>query len=200
MSTKYFTSDLHFGHKKVAGLRGYDDVLKHDIAIRDTLKETLKPEDELFILGDLVGRADAWHWALLLVRSIPLRAVHLIAGNHDPVHPASSKFGDYMQSGLRTFDTIAPFRRVRIAKGEHAMLSHFPYTRERGGADPRWLQWRLRDEGALLLHGHTHEATRVNPGGREIHVGWDAWERPVSLEEIRALAPEARAGAFAPAA
>jgi calcineurin-like phosphoesterase family protein len=45
------------------------------------------------------------------------------------------------------------------------------------------MQWRLRDEGKYLIHGHLHSAEKFN--GREIHVGVDAWDfTPVPLETI----------------
>ncbi len=48
------------------------------------------------------------------------------------------------------------------------------------------------DEGAWLLHGHTHLADQrvhLNTAGvlRQLHVGWDAWRRPVSLAEVTAI-------------
>lgn len=70
--------------------------------------------------------------------------------------------------------------RRRIAD-QVVLLSHFPYgNRDRGA--PRYLQYRLPDLGEWLLHGHTHSNERQL--GKEIHVGWDAWGRLVSEDEI----------------
>lgn len=47
-------------------------------------------------------------------------------------------------------------------------------------------QYRLRDEGRWLLHGHTHQPERIR--GREIHVGLDAWDlAPVNEGTIAKL-------------
>jgi len=52
---------------------------------------------------------------------------------------------------------------------------------------PRYLEYRLRDEGHWLLHGHTHAAERVT-SAREIHVSLDAWDlRPVEVGEVAKL-------------
>lgn len=60
--------------------------------------------------------------------------------------------------------------------------------RDRGPA--RYTQYRLRNEGRWLLHGHTHQAEQRREG-KEIHVGVDAWElAPVSLDTIAALMKE----------
>lgn len=192
MSTKLFTSDLHFGHERVAEIRGFPSALTHDLAVLASLQARVTKRDDLYVLGDLVGRSNSWLYALHMMRDVRARSLHLILGNHDPAHPAiGTRHGRYMREALEVFDTVAPFGTVGIGKGRKAVLSHFPYERERGGKEPRWAQWRLKDEGAVLLHGHTHETARVQFGRREIHVGWDAWRRPVTLDEIRERVPVA---------
>lgn len=85
------------------------------------------------------------------------------------------------------FEYVAPYARIKIDR-EDVMLSHFPYTKDRHEA--RYMQYRLRDEGKWLLHGHTHQAEQRREG-REIHVGLDAWDlTPVSLGTIRELMQE----------
>lgn len=183
MSKKFFTSDLHFGHQKVSEIRGFDTTEAHDSRVLLTLADALTEHDQLYVLGDLVGRADAWDYALGLMALVPGRK-HLILGNHDPAHPAVSKkkHGQYLREALKVFTTVAPFGTVKIGGKREAVLSHFPYRRDRDGTRPRFMQWRLRDEGALLLHGHLHEPVRAFPG--QVHVGWDAWKRPVSIEDM----------------
>ena len=184
MSTKLFTSDLHFGHEKVAEIRGFDSVEDHDTAVWDSVALASTSADDLYILGDLVGNPAFWDYALEMVDEIEARSKHLILGNHDPAHPGASKrHGDYLRDALEVFDSVAPFGRVKIGKGQAAMLSHFPYDRERGSKNPRWVEWRLRDNGMRLIHGHLH--THIRGWMNEFHVGWDAWKRPATLEEVR---------------
>lgn len=50
----------------------------------------------------------------------------------------------------------------------------------------RYPEYRLRDTGKPLLHGHVHDAWRVH--GRQINVGLDQWDlRPVSLDTLVVL-------------
>ena len=49
----FFTSDTHFGHATVANLRGFDDVQDHNRAIVRNINKIVKPEDTLYILGDV---------------------------------------------------------------------------------------------------------------------------------------------------
>lgn len=51
--TYWFTSDLHLGHEKVAELRGFPSVRKHDSVIVDNLLRSLNSGDKLFVLGDV---------------------------------------------------------------------------------------------------------------------------------------------------
>ena len=51
----YFTSDWHIGHNKefLYKPRGFETIEQHDIAILLKCNQIVKPEDELWILGDL---------------------------------------------------------------------------------------------------------------------------------------------------
>jgi len=183
----WFTSDLHLGHQKVAQERGFDDPDAHDVAIYDILEATLKRGDQLWILGDMtVGGSAAEAGALFGLGAIAAPAhgieLHLIAGNHDSVHPMANRNSHNRQRAfMQTFTSVQLFARRKIA-GQPVLLSHFPYEGDHSEAD-RGVQYRLRDEGEWLLHGHTHSADRTD-GTRQLHVGWDAWRRPVHLDEI----------------
>ena len=52
----YFTSDLHFGHDKefLWGARGFTSSQEHDEAVIERINSIVKPDDHLFILGDLM--------------------------------------------------------------------------------------------------------------------------------------------------
>ncbi|GAA2230432.1 metallophosphoesterase family protein [Herbiconiux moechotypicola] len=182
--TVYYTSDLHLGHRRVSEIRGFGDVEEHDAAVADGWKSVVRPDDTVYVLGDVaMGGFDA---ALAKIRALP-GTKRLIAGNHDPVHPMHRTAPREIQRErwTSTFESIQPFARRRVA-GIEFLLSHFPYAEwgdgpERGEA--RHLQYRLPDLGGLLLHGHTHGRERLH--GRELHVGVDAWGFvPVSDEIV----------------
>lgn len=185
----YFTSDLHLGHEKVAKLRGFDTVEEHDRAVMDSLTG-LKPGDELWILGDLSsGKPDDINRALALMSAFR-GGLHLISGNHDAcsgIHRRGWKwFGVYAD----WFSSINDFGVRRGPNGCTVLLSHYPFRGDHTVED-RYSQFRLKDEGAWLLHGHTHQKERFS-GPRQIHVGWDAWREPVSWSWIQSVIQQAQ--------
>jgi calcineurin-like phosphoesterase family protein len=184
--TLYFTSDLHFGHRLVAKHRGYeDDVPGHDAEIIEAWKKHVQPDDIVWVLGDVsVSNPKG---ALITLADLPGRK-RLVAGNHDPVHPMHRDAPKWAAKYAAVFEYVAPFARIKVC-GVEALLSHFPYERDRN-EETRYPQWRLPDLGLPLLHGHTHSIEKTWPGTKEVHVGWDAWRRPVTDIEVKALIDE----------
>lgn len=181
--TVYFTSDLHIGHRFVANLRGFESVAEHDDTIMSCHLSKLRADDVLWVLGDLaMGRASQ-DYVLESLKWMPFRR-RLVMGNHDPVHPMHRDAWKHAPRFGTVFEFVAPFARVALPSGRRILLSHFPYAGDTASRDEdRYTQYRLRDEGALLAHGHTHSANRIT-SEREVHVGWDAWGRLVSAEEL----------------
>lgn len=176
----WFTSDLHFGHRFVSGLRGFDSTDEHDERLVSEWSRRVGKDDQVWVLGDLAVSSPAR--ALEIVRSLP-GVKHLIAGNHDGCHPMHRDAHKQQAKYLSVFASVQAFARRRI-DGAEVLLSHFPYAKDRHEA--RYMQYRLRDEGAWLLHGHTHGTERLE--GREIHVGVDAWGlAPVPIHVIADL-------------
>lgn len=181
----YFTSDLHLGHRFVAGLRGFEDPDTHDDAIAGAWEATVGKNDVVWVLGDVsMDSTRAVEHALGILADLPGEK-HLIAGNHDRCHPWRRDAHLRQRRYLEVFDSVASAARRRIG-GTEVLLSHFPYHVDHTDS-PRYNQWRLRDEGLWLLHGHTHGPERAKPASREIHVGWDAWGSLVPLETLDAL-------------
>ena len=188
----FFTSDLHIGHRFVAGTRNFfdednvnekdeaaPDTEAHDEWVADLWDSAVKKGDTVFILGDVSvnGKQEVLDW----IGARP-GIKHLIAGNHDPVHPANVRSLTHQKHWLEYFATIQPFLRRKLL-GHSLLLSHFPYFGEGGrpGGD-RYTQYRLRDEGLPLLHGHTHGPERQV--GHMLHVGLDAWMDLVPQDNV----------------
>lgn len=149
MTQIWLTSDTHFGHERVFGLRGFATLKEHDDALRSSWARQVAAGDEVWILSDF-----------------SLGSAH-----------------------LEHFETVTTMARLRHG-GRSILLSHFPYDGDHlmvDGAD-RATQWRLRDEGRLLLHGHLQndfKVRRSERGTTMIHVGLDAWRMKfVRLPEL----------------
>lgn len=181
MSRIWFTSDLHIGHRIAARDRGFgDDVADHDAWIADLWRSAVRKNDTVYVLGDIA--VSRFSHVLPWIAALPGQK-HLVAGNHDPIHPMhGNEYARWSRLFGDTFASFQPFRRLRIG-GREVALSHFPYEEHGDGYDrpgSRHNQWRLPDMGMALLHGHTHGQERAH--GHSLHVGIDAW---------RALVPHA---------
>lgn len=185
MTNVWFTSDLHFGHRLCSEHRGFgDDTLAHDAAIVENWRRVVNKRDTVWVLGDLSMASPTV--ALAIIRELP-GTKHLIAGNHDSCHPMHRNAHRVQKVYLTAFESVQPFARRQV-DGIDVLLSHFPYNKDRH--EVRYTQWRLRDEGRWLLHGHTHGKERRE--GREIHVGVDAWDMtPVPIHTVRDLMRDA---------
>lgn len=181
--TIWFTADTHLGHRYVHNLRGTTD--QHII---DTINQHVQPTDTLYHLGDfaLATRNQATRYR----QAINAHTIHLVQGNHD-----NEKTLKHL------FDTITLAAKIGTFKkdGWSVIASHCP-----------WADWDKSEHGRIHLHGHIHstppsqgqpletlpawparthglagynEANR-RLGIRRLDVGWDAWGRPVHIDEI----------------
>jgi len=202
MGGAWFTSDTHFNHAMVAGLRGFASAEEHNEAVIVNWNAAVSRDDIVWHLGD-VGMRKPF---LPLIKRLN-GTIHLVAGNHDAVWPGHRDAFRHQREWLEVFASVQPFARRRLG-GHHVLLSHFPYAGDHTEQD-RHLQYRLRDEGAWLLHGHTHGKERMTftecpfvpfrgePAwrGRQVHVGLDAWDlRPAAAHEVEALICERERG------
>lgn len=183
-SETWYTSDLHLGHDLVAQLRGFHTTEAHDAELARRWDGAVAADDVVWVLGDISGGGrGSQHRALQWIAARP-GTKHLIAGNHDSVHPMHTDAHKALPTYLEVFASVAQSARRKIA-GHDVLLCHFPYPQPTGPEDfgPRYDQWRLPKLGSCLLHGHTHNPIRV--GEQSIHVGLDAWNlTPVSINAI----------------
>lgn len=129
-------SDPHFGHKNIINftdalgtrIRPFASVEEHDETIIENCNKVVKPEDRLYLLGDIaIGRASIAQVGRLNGRK------KLIKGNHDIF-----KLKDY----IPYFDDICAYRFYP----EHGIImSHIPVHTS-----------CLENRFKLNVHGHTH--------------------------------------------
>lgn len=199
MGAVWFTSDLHIGHELVAKERMRGRVLPryvgaeidaHDHILAEHWDAVVRPDDQVWVLGDISAGGKAAETNALRWLTQRPGWKHLVAGNHDSCHPmhrdAHKRQPEFL---IEAFETVQAFARRRIA-GQSVLLSHFPYVGDHTAVS-RFDQYRLRDMGKLLLHGHTHDEAKVAPTPdwtTQIHVGVDAWDlRPVHIDELADL-------------
>lgn len=177
---QWFVGDLHFGHQKVAELRGYNSTNAHDLALAKQWKKQVSEGDTVYVLGDLSGGSRTGEkYALLRLASLPGRK-RLIAGNHDSVASIHRRLSPHIPLFNEVFVRIGDFGRIRY-EGREILLSHYPYSGDHG--EDRYTQYRLRDEGRKLIHAHTHSTERFN--GNQACVSWEAWNRLVNVGDLK---------------
>lgn len=190
MGNTWLTSDLHLGHEKVAQLRGFDSIAQHDAMILDNLARANRAGDVWYLLGDLVMGHTKVEILGTLSEIFEGSDVHVILGNHDRPHPCNHNSVKYLSGWNYLFDSVSTTATLRY-EGQTYLLSHFPYEGEgvdRVSGEERYTQWRLKDLGAPLLHGHTHDTVRLrysSAGTAQHHCGIDAWGlKPVTLPTL----------------
>lgn len=185
----FFTSDQHFGHSNILKYcpRPFSDLEDMKIQIIERYNSVVKPEDTVFHLGDF-----SMHPRELIVLSRLNGEKHLICGNHDHVHPMNCKSQEkkdrvmkvYLDSGFSSVQTEDALL-VSNAPFEKIVLHHMPYVGDHTEAGERFSQWRPKDEGNWLLHGHVHQHWKVKVNRNQINVGVDVNNfYPVSLDSI----------------
>lgn len=164
----WFTSDLHFGHKKVIEFckRPFKDIYEMDIELIKRWNARVAPDDEVYVLGDVCFHNPASGIGVL--RMLKGHKI-LVRGNHDKY-----SLTQYHQAGFApvTDEIILTF------KGRRIKLSHFPFAPSAEEAakmqphDLRYLDRRPKNDGSPLLCGHVHEKWKVRD--RMFNVGVDA--------------------------
>lgn len=170
MSSQFFTSDLHFGHKLMFSkyrntwsdsLNNMDDVMIHNI------NAMCSSRDILFILGDVSFRKEEETRKLL--RRLRPKLI-LIRGNHDKKNIPYDLFTEVHTYHEITLALQNPHRQYR------AILFHYPIR-----------VWNKAHYGAWHFHGHSHG--NCEPQGKMLDVGIDNHpeHRPFSIGEIEKI-------------
>jgi calcineurin-like phosphoesterase family protein len=197
--TTFFTADLHLGHANLVDhlsprrQAAFGTVERMDEALLERWNDVVRPEDTVWVLGDL----DMHGKPANLAKVAGLHGTKLlVAGNHDAcwagVRDSWRHRETYLAAG---FAAVLDFARTTLPAVQpdrprpRVLLSHFPYDGDHTDED-RFEQFRLRDHGVPLLHGHVHEAYRERRsalGTWGINVGVDVWDwAPVSEHVLAA--------------
>lgn len=165
--TKWITSDLHFGHANIMKFcpvtrYGFTDVSDMREKMIAEWNKDVKPEDEVFILGDFafLPAKDA----VEILRRLNGTKI-LIEGNHDRKLLNDPSF-------RREFKEVHQYLRYNH-DGQIICMFHYPIA-----------EFDQMHRGAIHFHGHLHG----NPSGLEEYrvrdMGFDATGKVVtSLED-----------------
>jgi calcineurin-like phosphoesterase family protein len=206
----WFTADQHFGHARLLELSAarcaaFPTVAEMNARLVHNWNSVVQPEDTVWVLGDFdMHGKDA---SLTLVEQL-VGAKILVSGNHDScwagVREGWKNRDLYLAAGFAAVmdfavTTLPPLRPQ--APATRVLMSHFPYAGDSHDED-RYAQFRLRDEGIPLLHGHVHESfreRRTKKGTWHINVGVDWWDyAPVSADRLAQHLEELRRGRVEP--
>ena len=130
----YYISDLHFGHKNIIRLDGrpYSSVEENDEALISSWNSTVKPDDDIWIIGDFAWKnADTY-----LDRLVGKK--HLILGNHDKLTDSARKKFESVDQMKMIWDTLDG-QNVSIH------MCHYPMA-----------EWNGYFRGTYHVYGHIH--------------------------------------------
>lgn len=171
MSNIWLTSDLHLCHDRefIYKPRGFENVSDMNHAIASRWNERVKPEDDVYLLGDVMLNDNIT--GLGLLKSLNGK-IHIIIGNHDTA------------SRIELYKTCWNVVEVVPAcylhyKHYHFFLTHFPCLT--GNLEKESLQ-----KCTCNLFGHTHQRTNFyNDMPFMYHVGVDSHNcAPVLLDQV----------------
>jgi calcineurin-like phosphoesterase family protein len=203
--------------------RPFRDVQHMNEMLVKNWNDKVAPDDHVYHLGDValgsfadsiayVGRLNGIKH--LVVGNHDRLFIDPEVKNVEKAHKYADRFRsayeevfDYIEAG--TFDEngvpaaaaellFIPEIRVNLSDDTNFVssvlrMSHFPYTGD-SHDKPRYDLIRPKDDGKILLHGHTHAhevISRSAKGTLQIHVGVDSWfGQPVSLSQILLLIKE----------
>lgn len=188
----WFTSDPHYFHFNVIRYcsRPYQDVEEMNQALVDNWNNLVKPLDTIFCLGDF----SLSHRAVEVISPRLMGHKLLIPGNHDYCHSAHKKGKKALEKWKQFYVDNGWFiqgEQIQLNLPDIGVVNvcHMPYQGD--STDERYQDFRMKDDGRILLCGHVHEKwkTKRTPNGTlMINVGVDVWGMsPVSLTQIKEL-------------
>lgn len=168
----YFTSDCHLFHNNIIKYesitRPFNTVEEMNEVIITNWNNTVKPEDEVYVLGDFImGMADNIEPTLKRLNG----KITLVRGNHD----TKTKLAEYRRLEIEVKDIVyIPY------KGRFFIGCHFPMTNE------EFIRMVIEDNSEVVfLYGHTHSKSPKGYVNGTYHIGADTNNlTPISIEQI----------------
>ena len=167
MSTKWVTSDLHFGHANILKFesenRKFKSATEMDEFMISEWNRNVRPNDTVYILGDFAFCTP--REAANIARRLNGKKI-LVRGNHDRELLTEPEF-------CQQFVEIAP-DYFMTHSGTYIHMYHFPIV-----------EWDRCHRGSVHLYGHLHSSDSGLEKMRARNVGYDSTGRVVSrLDDI----------------
>lgn len=163
----YYTSDPHWGHYNILRLtkRPYDTVEKMNADLIAKWNVKVKPEDEVYILGDMFFKFDDIQQIKDILKMLNGKK-HLIRGNHDKFLKQLN-WRDY-------FESVDVYKEIDD-NGRMVCLFHYPIE-----------EWNGYYRNSYMLYGHVHEnMDDIKKHPRKFNVGVDVNDfEPKTLDEL----------------
>ena len=177
MSEIYFSSDLHFGHNRgfLYEPRGFSSIEEHDETIVENWNKVVKPEDTVYLLGDIMLNDNKN--GIEKLNQLQGK-IYYIRGNHCTDNRCELYKNTNMIPLSGDFHTSwAAFQKIN---GYNIYISHYP-TIVGSLEDMSYLRERM-----LNFHGHTHSKNKFYQDIPFMYnVALDAHNNtPVSFDEI----------------
>ena len=177
----YMLGCPHFSHKNICrGVSewGNKDVTRNFLnledmnrAILDSINSSVKYDDYLIILGDVIF-GDKTKLGNILDR-INCKNLYLVKGNHDK----------WMEKGFDVedrFGWIESYKEIIINR-QHIVLFHYPISIFNGIHKGSW-------NVCSHSHGTYFPSTKnCKDQGKVLDVGWDCFNKPLSFNEIKKI-------------
>lgn len=188
MGKLFFWSDPHFFHKNVIRLcdRPFNNLAHMHAAMMENYNEVVGPQDTCIWVGDCFFMKNSTR-VLEIMENLNGYKI-LVRGNHDFGMRKMTNMGFDLVTDelwLKLHDTYTvqvkhyPFRPSAFKQLKMNVLQRFLAKR----VDLRYKHRRPKDNGQILIHGHTHQKKTFV--GRSIHVGVDSNSfTPVSEDTI----------------
>lgn len=177
MSNIYFTSDTHFSHNRsfLYEPRGFSSIEEHDETIIENWNKTVKPEDIVYLLGDLMLNDN--ESGIKKLNQLQGK-IYYIRGNHC----TDSRCELYKNTNMIPLsgDFYTSWAAVQKINGFNFYLSHYPTMTS-------YLENMAPLKQHLInLHGHTHSKNKFYQDIPFMYnVALDAHNNtPVSFDEI----------------
>lgn len=173
----YYISDTHFFHENIIRIckRPFIDLERMHSVIISNWNKKVKPEDEIYILGDLSYKCpDAGYQQLFnLIKNLNGKK-HLIIGNHDRKWLKSYN----NQCKEKLFESIDIYKDIYDDQNRRVIMFHYPIE-----------DWDGQYRGSYHLYGHVHNSDngyKIIPNRYNVGVDVNNFE-PKTLDELISL-------------